>query len=123
MGQHLRGRMGIRVVQQVFHAGDTVFAPTLDPSLSTVKGYGARRGNGYGVLLINLDQSTAITTTFGITNDARTFTASIMVYGKAQYDNSQNNVWSPPTTQSLGSVNGSFAITLAPWSITAITLQ
>ena len=114
---------GIQVVQHVFHAGDIVFAPTLNSSLSTVRGYGARRGNGYGVLLINLDQNTAIATTVGIINDARTFTASIMVYGKAQYDNSQNNVWSPPSTQSLGTVSGSFPITLAPWSITAITLQ
>jgi hypothetical protein len=113
----------IQVVQQALRPGDTVFAPTVSASLSTVKAYGARRGSGYGLLLINVDQNNAVTTTVGIINDARTFSASSLVYGKAQYDNSQNNVWTAPATQQLGSVKRSFPITLPQWSVTAITLQ
>jgi hypothetical protein len=113
----------IHVVQQAFKGGDTVFAPTVSSSLATVKAYGARRGSGYGLLLINIDQINAVTTTVGIVNDTRTFNASTLVYGKAQYDNSQNNVWTAPVSQSLGNVAGSFSITLPQWSITAITLS
>lgn len=112
----------IQVVQQAFKAGDTVFAPTVSTSLATVKAYGTRRSTGYGVLLVNIDENNAVTTTVGIVNDTRTFTASSLVYGKAQYDNSQSNVWTTPVSQSLGSVTGTFSVTLPPWSVSAITL-
>jgi hypothetical protein len=113
----------IQVVQQAFNAADTVFAPTVNSSLATVQAYGARRGSGYGLLLVNIDENNAVTTAVGIENDARTFTASSLVYGKAQYDDSQNNVWTAPVSQSLGTVAGSFSITLPQWSVTAITLS
>jgi hypothetical protein len=112
----------IKVVQQAFSVGDTVFTPAVSSSLTTVKAYGARRSSGYGLLLVNVDESNAATTAVTIANDARTFTASSLVYGKAQYDNSQNNVWTVPVSQSLGQVAGSFSITLPQWSVTAITL-
>jgi hypothetical protein len=112
----------IHVVQQAFNAGDTVFAPAVSSSLATVRVYGAKRASGYGLLLVNIDQNNAVTTVVGIANDTRTFTASSVVYGKAQYDNSQNNVWTVSVSQSLGTVTGSFSITLPQWSVTAITL-
>jgi hypothetical protein len=113
----------IQVVQQAFHAGDTVFAPVVSSSLPTVKAYSAKRSTGYGLLLVNVDQNNAVTTTVGIMNDMRTFTTSTFVYGKAEYDNSQSNVWTAPVSQSLGTVSGSFSITLPQWSVTAITLS
>jgi hypothetical protein len=113
----------MQVVRQAFNAGDTVFAPTVNSSLATVKAYSARRSTGYGLLLVNIDQNNAVTTTVGILHDTRTFTASSLVYGKAQYDNSQNNAWTAPISQLLGTVSGSFPITLPQWSVTAITLS
>jgi hypothetical protein len=110
------------VVQQALRAGDDVFAPTLT-SLPTVKAYAGRRASGYGVLLVNLDQNNDVNASLEIANDTRSFSVSSLVYGKAEYDQSQNNVWSPPMSQSLGVVSGSFAIDLPPWSITAITLS
>jgi len=110
------------VVQQALRAGDDVFAPTLT-SLPTVKAYAGRRASGYGVLLVNLDQNNDVNASLEIANDTRSFPVSSLVYGKAEYDQSQNNVWSPPMSQSLGVVSGSFAIDLPPWSITAITLS
>jgi hypothetical protein len=110
------------VVQQAFNAADDVFAPTLT-SLSTVKAYAGRRASGYGLLLVNLDENKDVNPTVQIVNDSRSFAVSSLVYGKAQYDDSQNNVWSPPMSQSLGVVSGSFPIDLPPWSITAITLS
>jgi len=109
------------VVQQALNAGDDVFSPTLT-SLSTVKAYAGRRGSGYGLLLVNLDQNNDVSGSLEIANDTRNFAASSLVYGKAQYDESQNNVWNAPVSQSLGVASGSLAIDLPAWSITAITL-
>jgi len=110
------------VVKQAFNVGDDVIAPTLT-SLSTIRAYAGRRASGYGLLLVNLDENADLSTSVQIVNDSRSFVASSLVYGKAQYDQSQNNVWSPPMSQSLGAVTGSFAIDLPQWSITAITLS
>jgi hypothetical protein len=92
-------------------------------SLSAVKAYAGRRASGYGLLLVNLDENKDVSATIEIVNDSRSFVTSGLLYGKAQYDQSQNNVWSPPMSQSLGVVSGSFAIDLPPWSVTAITLS
>jgi hypothetical protein len=113
----------IKVAQQAFNVGDTVFTPALSSSLATVKAYAARRSSGYGLLLVNVDQNNPVTTAVAIMNDTRTFTATGLVYGKTQYDNSQNNVWTTPVSQSLGQVSGSFSVTLPQWSVTAITLS
>ena len=123
LGTPLPRANAIQVVQQAFKPGDTVFTPTMSSSLATVKAYGARRGSGYSLLLVNLDQNSPVTTAVAIMNDTRTFTASSLVYGKTQYDNSQNDTWTGPVSQSLGEVSGSFSVTLPQWSVTAITLS
>jgi hypothetical protein len=112
----------IKVVQQAFTPGDAIFTPTVSSSLATVKAYGARRSSGYGLLLVNIDQNNAATTAITIGNDTRAFTASSLLYGKAQYDESRNGNWAAPIAQSFGKVAGSFSLVLPPWSITAITL-
>lgn len=113
----------IKVVEQAFNPGDTVFTPTVSSSLATVKAYAAKRSGGYGLLLVNVDQNNPVTTAVAIMNDTRTFSASSLVYSKVQYDNSQNNFWTTPVPQSLGQVSGSFSVTLPQWSVTAITLS
>src|SRR5579863_1383612 len=110
------------VAERAFREGDTMFAPTLQQPGKTLRAYGARRSNGYGVLLVNIDKKHAVAMTVTLENDSRTFSASRLFYGKAQYDNSKDNVWTAPVFQSLGSVSGTFCVTLPPWSATAITL-
>jgi hypothetical protein len=122
LGTSLPRANAIKVVQQAMNVGDTVFTPAVSSSLATVKAYGARRSSGYGLLLVNLDQNNAVTTAVAIMNDTRTFATSSLFYGKTQYDNSQNSVWTAPVSQSLGQVAGSFSVTLPQWSVTAITL-
>jgi len=72
---------------------------------------------------LNVDQNSSLTTTVGIANDSRILTGSSVIYGKTQYDVSHMNVWTVPVSHSLGSVAGSFSITLPQWSVTAIILQ
>ena len=111
------------MVQQAFNAGDTVFAPSVSASLPTVRAYGARRGSGYGLLLVNTDKSNVITTAIVIANDSRTFSATSLVYDQGTYENSIKNNWVTPTGYPLGTVSGSFSLLLSPWSITAISLS
>ncbi len=113
----------VHVVQQALNPGDTVFAPTVGSTLTSVRAYGARRSTGYGVLLVNIDQNNAVSAMVDVVNDPRAFAVSSLVYGKAQYDDSQHNVWTAPASQTLGTVSGSFSVTLPPWSVTALTLS
>ena len=114
----------INVVQHAFNAGDTVFAPSVSAtdSLSAVRVYGARRGSGYGLLLVNTG-SEWVATAVILGNDSRKFTAISLSYGWAQYISSVNNDWPGPVSQSLGTVSGSFMLQVSPSSITAITLS
>ena len=113
----------IQLVQAAFKPGDAVFSPAVSSSLKSVKAYVTRRSSGYGMLLVNTDQNNAVTTAIGIANDSRSFIATTLVYGKAQYDDSRNNMWTPPVPGALGTVTTSLAMTLPPWSITALTLS
>jgi hypothetical protein len=113
----------IRVVQHALNAGDFVVVPSVTGSLANVKAYGTKRGTGYGLLLINSDENFAATTAIAIANDTRRFSATSLLYGKAQYDTSQSNTWTTPVSQNLGTVSSSFSVSLPPWSITAITLE
>ena len=109
-------------MRQAFNVGDDVIAPALT-SLSTIRAYAGRRASGYGLLLVNLHENADLSASVQIVNDSRRFVVSSLVYGKAQYDESQNNVWSQPMSQSLGVVSSSFAIDLPAWSVTAISLS
>jgi hypothetical protein len=111
------------VVQQAFNPGDAVITPIVDSSLTSIRAYAAKRSSGYGLLLVNVDENNPVSATIKLLNESRTFTASSMVYGRAQYDDAQHNVWTPPISQSLGSVSASLSVTLPQWSITAITLR
>jgi hypothetical protein len=75
-------------------------------------------------MLFNLDQSASATVTVGISNTSKTsFSAASVTYGKAQYDDSQNGVWTAPVSQSLGTVAAPVSVTLPAWSMTVLKLQ
>jgi hypothetical protein len=48
--------------------------------------------------------------------------ATITTYGKAQYDNSQQNVWTGPVSQSVGAWQHTVPVTLPPWSMNVVLL-
>jgi len=106
-----------------FQLGDQMVAPSLGPSVPNLRAYASKRANGYGILLVNIDQSNTITTTVGIANDSRTFSGTTLTYTKAQYDQGASGAYPGPTQQSIGPVSGTFPVTLPPWSMTGITLK
>jgi len=113
----------LEVVEQAFRPGDAVITPATSSTPKTVRAFATRRDAGYGLLLINLDQDRDISINLGLLNDTRHLAATSVVYGKAQYDDSRNNVWTPPISQALGTVTESFSIVLPRWSVTAVTLS
>ncbi len=81
-------------------------------------------GSGYALFLFNLSQTSAANLSVGVSNASRTsFSASTLTYGKAQYDDSQGNVWTAPVSQSLGTVGTTLPLTLPAWSMTVLKLQ
>jgi alpha-L-arabinofuranosidase len=113
-----------KMAMQFATPGNSMLKASVNSSLPDVRAYAATSGTGYSVMLFNLNQTTTSTVTVGVTNgSAGPFQASTVTYGKAQYDNSKNNVWTGPVSATLGSVSGSATVTLPPWSITVLKLQ
>jgi hypothetical protein len=112
------------MAQQFAQPGNSMLATSVDASLANVRAYGATQGSGYALMLFNLSQTASTTATVGVQNaGSSSFTASTVTYGKQQYDDSQNNVWTPPVSATLGTVHGSVSVTLPPWSMTVLKLQ
>jgi hypothetical protein len=112
------------MAQQFAQPGNSTLAVAVDAKLSDVKAYAATQGSGYALMLFNLNQTATTTATVGVKNAAGgSFTATTTTYGKQQYDDSKNNVWTGPVNASLGHVQGSVSVTLPPWSMTVLKLQ
>jgi hypothetical protein len=105
-------------------AGNNMLSATVDSSQPSIRAYAATHGTGFALMLFNLDQTASATVTVGIENTSKvSFTANTVTYGKAQYDTSQSGVWSPPVSQSLGSVKAPVSVTLPARSMTILELQ
>src|SRR5450755_1056942 len=114
----------MQVLAQFAVAGAIMHKVTVAGGLGSVRAYGARQGTGYAVLLFNLDKNSAVSPTISIAHTTRTsFAASSIVYGKKQYDDSKNDMWTGPVSSSLGTVGQTFAVMLPAWSMTVVKLQ
>jgi hypothetical protein len=112
------------MAQQFAQPGNSILAVNVDASLSDVRAYAASNGDGYSLMLFNLNQTATTKATVGVKNAAgSSFSASTITYGKQQYDDSKNNVWTGPVTASLGNVQGTVSVTLPPWSMVVLKLQ
>lgn len=90
----------------------------------SVRAYAATSGSGLAILLINTDSTSTHTLPVVIQNAQRqSFTATTLVYGKQEYEQSANFVWTGPTASTLGSVGTTFNVSLPAWSMTLVKLQ
>jgi hypothetical protein len=105
-------------------AGSKVRSVTVPGSLSPdVRAYGFAQTKGYAFALFN-------NTLKPIAIDARlsgsvktSFTATLTVYGKTQYDKSKENKWIGPVKRSLGTVGTTVPLTLPAYSVSILTLS
>ena len=105
-------------------AGNRMLPVTVPAGLTGVRAYAATQGSGYALMLFNLDQTTSVTLTVQMSNaTASQFTATSYTYGKTQYDDSKNNVWTGPVTAALGTTTTSPTVTLPPWSMVVVQLK
>jgi len=112
------------LVSQFAVPGNSMLSTTVASSLPNVRVYSATQGAGYALMLFNLDQSATTSVTVGVSNASGTsFSASSVTYGKKQYDDSKNNVWTGPVSQSLGTVGSTVTVSLPPWSMTVLKMQ
>jgi hypothetical protein len=101
-----------------------VRAVTVPRSLSSdVRSYGFAQTKGYAFVLFNNTlKATAIDAR--LSGSGKTsFTATLSVYGKTQYDKSKENRWIGPVSRSLGTVGTTVPLTLPAYSISILTLR
>jgi hypothetical protein len=115
----------LKMVSKFAVPGNNMLSTSVvDPSLSNVRVYGATQGSGYSVMLFNLDQSATKNVTVAVSNaSGSSFNAYTATYGKQQYDDSRNGVWTGPVSKSLGAVGSHVTVSLPPWSMTVLKLQ
>lgn len=113
-----------QVLAQFAVPGNHLVNVDVDPSKPLVRSYAATRGNGFALLLFNLDENTTDPVTVTMSNTPRTsFQATTIVYDRAIYDRSKNGIWDGPVTTSLGTLGKTFTVTLQPWSMTVVQLN
>ena len=108
-----------QVLSQFAVTGEHMVGVAVGDSLPSIRAWAATSGQGYALLLVNVDSATTKTAPIAIKGHASPAAATITTYGKAQYDDSYNNVWTGPV-QSNGS---SGSVTLPPWSITVVRIE
>ncbi len=112
-----------QLMSQVAHEGEHALSVTTASSLSTVRSYAATHGSGYAVVLFNLDETNAHAVNVGVDAMTSGSGATITTYGKAQYDDSQNNVWTGPVSSTVGAWQHTVPVTLPPWSMNVVILN
>ena len=108
----------------------SVFAPRgaallpVSGSSANVRAYADRTPTGYAFWLFNLDGTNPASVSLGLVGSAKSaFSATSVVYGKAQYDLSQGGVWAGPVSGAPSNVTLPYAVSLPPWSMTVVTLR
>ncbi|MBD5654186.1 MAG: hypothetical protein IAI50_03270 [Candidatus Eremiobacteraeota bacterium] len=90
---------------------------------SKIRAYAMTHTGSYALVLFNLDKSAATSVPVSIDGLTSGSGFTVKTYGKAQYDRSKNNVWTGPVSSSGGAWQGTFDVTLAPWSMNVVTVK
>lgn len=114
-------------VMALFHAtvpaGSLVRSVSVSPGLSNVRAYGFAVGRGYALVAFNDTLQSQKARAIVSNAKRRSFSGTLWIYGKMQYDESRNNRWTGPVSSSLGTVSNSVPIVLQPYSMTVLVLQ
>ena len=70
-----------------------------------------------------LSNNNAVNVPVGVSALASGSGATVTTYGKAQYDQSKNKLWTGSGTSSLGSWHSSVTGALPPWSVTLVSIK
>lgn len=105
-------------------AGNVLLPATVGPVATPVRAFAATQASGFAILLFNTNPTDTGNASLTLADSKRqSFSASVLTYGKAQYDQSQRGQWVGPVTQDLGLVSLPVSVVLPPWSIVLVLLQ
>src|ERR1700761_7565746 len=89
-------------------------------SAPNVRAFASTYDGGYALMLFNLDKDSSINVPVTISGVNSGSGGTTMLYDRALYDASKDNVWKNPTTGSLKAWKGSFTVTLPAWSMIVV---
>jgi hypothetical protein len=121
LGTLLPTTRAYQLMALVARDGENELSRTLGGSASWLRAYAMTHGTGYAAVLFNLDKTSArpVSVSFDGLRSGRGY--AVTTYGKAQYDQSKNNVWAGPVHASHGAWNGHVTLTLPAWSMNVLT--
>jgi hypothetical protein len=103
--------------------GEHVLTAITAGDTTDVRAYAATHKTGTALVLFNLNETTSEQVTISLSNQTSSSDVTIDTYSKAIYDQSQNNVWAPPTNTDLGAETFPLVLTLDPWSMNVLIVQ
>jgi hypothetical protein len=103
--------------------GENVLSTSVDGDTTDVRAYAATNNGGSPLVLFNLNETTSEPVVVVLSGQSTASLVTVQTYSKAIYDLSQNNVWAPPTSSSLGAQNFPLTLTLAPWSMNVVIVK
>jgi hypothetical protein len=92
-------------------------------SLPDVQAYASTYAGGYALLLVNRNEGTSVTIPVTVEGRSSGSGGTLVTYDKTLYDASQHGEWLSPTIETLPAWQGSFTVTLPPWSIVAVQIN
>jgi hypothetical protein len=103
--------------------GEHVLTATTAGDTTDVRAYAATHKTGTALVLFNDNETTSEQVTISLSNQTTSTDVTMETYSKAIYDQSQNNVWAPPTNTDLGAKTFPLVLTLDPWSMNVLIVK
>jgi hypothetical protein len=103
--------------------GENALTAAVAGETTDVVAYAATHSGGTALVVFNRNETTPEPVTISLSGTNSSNGVTVITYSKAIYDQSQNNVWAPPTTTPMGAQSLPLTLTLAPWSMNVVLLQ
>jgi len=103
--------------------GENALTATVAGETTDVVAYAATHSGGTALFVFNRNQTTPEPVTISLSGTNSSKGVTVITYSKAIYDQSQNNVWAPPTTTTMGAQSLPLTLTLDPWSMNVVLIQ
>jgi hypothetical protein len=103
--------------------GENALTASVAGETTDVVAYAATHSGGTVLFVFNRNETTPEPVTISLSGTNASKGVTVITYSKAIYDQSQNNVWAPPTTAAMGAESLPLTLTLDPWSMNVVLLQ
>jgi hypothetical protein len=122
-GTQLPTARAFQLFSNVAIDGEHVLTATAAGDTTDVRAYAATHKTGTALVIFNDNETTSEQVTISLSNQTTSSDVTMDTYSKAIYDQSQNNVWAPPTNTDLGAETFPLVLTLDPWSMNVLIVK